>query len=148
MFTLRLRWSRRVFATVLSCVALVVLSACQPSPSKWRDIAKSPDAVEYSGEIEPILAERLNSIVTQSSATILGSRVERLPDGVDWETYKLWRQQHVGLMDELNTINGRIPEPDAPVLVAQYGGSGRTLVVIARADDTGKFLVVLTALIH
>lgn len=39
----------------------------------------------------------------------------------------------------------RVPEPDAPVLYAEWYQADRTLFVIGKADATGR-LVVLTAL--
>jgi hypothetical protein len=129
----------RSFSALVVCVALV---ACQPAPATWNKIPAAPEAALVT-DVPQALTERLNSRLAERQLQVMSSRVERLPAGTDWETHLRFRATHVGL---LTRRGDRVPEPDAPVLMAEYSQGPRTLFVIGVADDSGKQLIVLTAL--
>jgi hypothetical protein len=132
---------RRLLAVACSVVVLV---ACQPAPATWKDIPPSADAIVLPYSKAPsALVERLRSRLAERNLVEISNRVERLAQGVDWDTHLRWRDQHDGL---LLRRGDRVPEPDAPVLYAEFSQGARTLFVIGAVDETGKQLVVLTAL--
>lgn len=140
---------------ILAVLALVgviagpILVGCSGSEAtSWADISPSPGAQDYEGSAEGPLDDRLAGRLAERDLELVDSRVEYLPEGVAWQDHLAWRDKHVG---DLEQIEDRIPEPDAPVLLAEYGGDGRTLFVIATAgtagtDEGGGRLAVLTAL--
>jgi hypothetical protein len=136
------RFRRRLVRSVSVLVVSVVLAACQAAPATWNKIPATPEATLVT-DVPQALTERLDSRLRERKLQVMSSRVERLPDGADWETHLRWRGSHDGLMSRRYD---RVPEPDAPVLIAEFSQGSRTLFVIGVADDSGKQLVVLTAL--
>lgn len=130
-------------ATSLVLAAWLAVACSSPDATSWADITPSSGAVDYEGSVEAPLDDRLASRLRERDLQIVDSRVEYLPAGVDWQEHLADRDDHVG---DLARVDDRIPEPDAPVLVAEYDGDGMTLFVIGRADDARERLVVLTAL--
>lgn len=128
---------------VLVLVACLMVACSDQDRTSWADITPSPGADPYEGSVETPLDDRLASRVTERDLKILDSRIEYLPAGVDWESHLSFRDDHAG---ELERVGDRVPEPDAPVLVAEYRADARTLFVIGRADEAKARLVVLTAL--
>jgi hypothetical protein len=130
-------------AVALSCLAAAfAISACQPAPATWKEIPATPNAVVVT-DTPSALTERLNGRLAERNLKVVSSRVERLAAGTDWETHLQYRATHAGL---LRRRGDRVPEPDAPVLMAEFSQGPRTLFVIGVADESGKQLVVLTAL--
>ncbi len=145
--TARSRVRLLVVTVVLVAASASVLMGCSgPEATGWVDITASPGAQDYEGSAEAPLDDRLSGRLAERDLELIDSRVERLPEGVAWTDHLAWRDEHVG---DLERIEDRIPEPDAPVLVAEYQGDGRTLFVVATgdgADEARGRLVVLTAL--
>ena len=143
---------RRLVAVLAPLVVVLGLgvSACSTKSPAWGSIPVPPSAEEYpvdSATPDPALADidqRLSSLVNERHLTLVGQRTEHLPSGVDWSTHLSWRKGHAAGLRY--APDRTVPEPDAPVLVAEYQGSGRTLFVIGRADAAGDRLIVLTAL--
>ncbi len=133
---------RRV-VPLLAALAVLLVSGCQPAKPTWEDIAASPGATAYTGQLSEPLTTRLDGRLAERRQKVLGSRVEHLPAGVNWGQHLTWRNTHVGLM---SAARETVPEPDAPVLYREYAEADRTLYVIGVADDTGQALIVLTAL--
>lgn len=130
-----------VLAGVLAGFLVVRLVAGNPQPD-WIDIPPAPEAGEYEGALEQTLDDRVASRVVERSLRIVESRLERLPDGVTWEQHLAFRDANdAGMQREVEFV----PEPDAPVLYAEWSGGGRTLFVVGAIDVTGR-LVVLTTL--
>ncbi len=128
----------------VTLVAALLLAGCTTNNStSWDDVAPSPGADPYEGDVLGPLAVRLNSVVVERALTIIDSRVEYLPAGVTWAEHLEFRADNVG---DLHYIEERIPEPDRPVLLAEYRADNKTVLVIANADTAGERLVVLTAL--
>ncbi|MGL5823788.1 MAG: hypothetical protein ACRCYU_02955, partial [Nocardioides sp.] len=137
---------RAVIISALVTAAAVVLTACGGDPVGWSDIRTAPGAETFEcAQIETPIDQRLSSIVSERELTVVGSRLEHLPAGVDWAAHLRWRDQHDGGMRKIDAL---LPEPDAPVLVAEFAKGDRTLVVIGKADTSGKRLVVLTTLLQ
>ena len=125
-------------------LAAVLLVGCTTNnDTTWDDVTPSPGADAYEGDVLGPLAVRLSSLVTERALTLIDSRVEYLPAGVTWTDHLEFRTQNVG---DLQYIEERIPEPDRPVLIAEYRADNKTVLVIANADEAGERLVVLTAL--
>lgn len=135
---------RRLLIGLPAVLALSV-AGCDGSPVVvWADIPASPGAEPFEGAtIETILDTRLQSRIVERRLRHLGSRLEVLPAGVTWSQHQEFRDGHAA---GLGRVRETIPEPDAPVVMAEYAGRDRTLFVIARATDGGRRLVVLTAL--
>jgi hypothetical protein len=127
---------------LLPVVFVCFLAACQPAPTKWKDIPPDPQALAYTGSIKA-QQDRLDSRTAERNLRIIDRRTELLAVGETWAQHLAWRNTNVGLM---HTLDERIPEPDAPVLMQEYSSIGRTLFVIAAPDISGDRLVVLTAL--
>lgn len=130
----------------------------------WEDIPPAPEAAvaadaspgsispeeagaggasgESGGDAGP-LRTRLASRLEERGLRLLGSRLETLPAGVTWAQHQAFRDAHAA---GLARTRDWVPEPDAPVLVAEYQAPQRTLFVIARATENRRQLVVLTAL--
>ena len=136
---------QRSLVHVLSLLVIgVVLAGCSGGDATgWVDIPPSPGAGSYEGTVEVPLDNRLASRVTEENLKIIDSRLEYLPEGTAWAAHLAYRDEHSG---DLERVEERIPEPDAPVLVAEYRKGGRKLLVIGHADADRKRLVVLTAL--
>lgn len=110
----------------------------------WQEIPDTPDAEPYEGSIETILSEQLSRELAED-LEVIDSRVEYLPPGVDFQTHREWRSENAaGLDEEIDRLE--IPDQDPPASVAKFSDGTSTLLVIARADDAGERLVVLTAL--
>lgn len=134
--------ARRIGAVV--CAAALCLAAgCQRALPEWDDIASTPAAESYEGPLTEPLTTRLDGRVEERSLRVLGSRVEQLPIGEDWESHLVWRDAHDA---EMSRLYERIPEPDAPVLYSEFSEANRTLFVIGIATEDRSRLVVLTAL--
>ena len=134
---------RRVAAAAFALLVALGGSACQPPLPSWQDIPLTVDADPYLDTVPPEIQARLESRLAERSLRAIGSRVEHLPPGVTWEEHLSWRDGH---NDDMTRYGERIPEPDALVLVAEYGRASPTMFVIGKADETGKRLIVLTAL--
>lgn len=117
------------------------------SKTEWSAITASPGASAHVGEPEStprdLFEERLDSVVSERGLVVVERRIEELPAGVDWTTHLAFRDDNVGGMTRTDE---RIPEPDRPVLLAEYRGGDRQLFVIAHTDTAGEHLIVLTAL--
>jgi hypothetical protein len=128
----------------LTLGSLAVLPACGGrSSAAWSDVPPAPGAETYEGSIEKIVDERLSDIVAERHLRLVDSRLEVLPAGVAWADHRAFRDDHAA---GLHRVEERVPEPDAPVLTAEYAGRDRALFVIARATEDRTRLVVLTAL--
>lgn len=137
------RSSATIGRAVLCAACLWLLAGCQPPQPGWGDIPATPAAQAYAGPLTGPLDTRLDSRVEERSLRLLGSRVEELAIGEDWESHLEWRDRNDR---DMSRLYERIPEPDAPVLYAEFSGGNRTLFVIGVANDEGTRLVVLTAL--
>ncbi len=131
--------ARRV---LLPVVFICVLAACQAAPTTWKDIPPDPQALAYTGSIKA-QQDRLDSRTAERNLRVIDRRTELLAVGETWAQHLAWRNTNVGLM---HTVDDRIPEPDAPVLMQEYRSTGRTVFVIAAPDTSGERLVVVTAL--
>lgn len=130
-----------VLAAVLAGSLVVRLVAGDQQP-EWTDIPPAPAAGAYEGALEATLDNRVTGRILERSLSIVESRLERLPDGVTWEQHLAFRDANNGGMQREVEL---VPEPDSPVLYAEWSGTGRTLFVVGAVDQTGR-LVVLTAL--
>jgi hypothetical protein len=135
---------RRLIGSIgLACIVLA-LAACQPAATSWKEIPPAADGIELPYSKAPVvLVERLRGRLAERKLVEVANRVERLAPGVGWEKHVAWRDTHDGL---LLLRAERVPEPDAPVQIAEFSRSGRILFVIGTVDETGEQLVVLTAL--
>ena len=109
---------------------------------EWSNIPPAQGAEEYEGALEKSLDNRVTARATERSLGILESRLERLPAGVTWEQHLTFRDAND---DGMTRQVEFVPEPDAPVLYAEWSGAGRTLFVVGTVDADGR-LIVLTAL--
>ena len=113
---------------------------------EWSAITASPGASAHVGEPEStprdLFEERLDFVVSERGLVVVERRIEELPGGVDWANHLAFRDDDVGGMTR---IDERIPEPNRPVLLAEYRGGDRQLFVIAHAE-AGEHLIVLTAI--
>jgi hypothetical protein len=71
---------------------------------------------------------------------VLGSRLEQLPLGVTFAQHVAWRETNANNMLHLAD---RVPEPDAPVMMAEFTRAGRTLFVIG-TEASGRTVVLTT----
>lgn len=133
---------RRSLASA-TAAALLLAGACGGDPTPWEAITPSPGAETYEGSIETPLDNRMHAIVTERDLDVVDSRLEFLPAGTAWADHLAFRDAHAG---DLRRVESRLPEPDAPVLVAEYHGDDRTLLVIGLAEESRTRLVVLTTL--
>jgi hypothetical protein len=111
----------------------------------WADLPTSPGATAIGDDpqLTGPLAERLTARLDERGLAVLGRRYELLPAGVSWVQHLAYRAAHAAGLDRRRD---EVPEPDAPVLTAEWTGDDRTLFVIAKATVAGDRLVVLTAL--
>lgn len=131
--------------TAATAAVLLVLSldGCRGTPGvAWSALPPAPGARPYPGATD-LQDTRLSGLVTERGLRTIARRVEELPAGVTWAQHRSFRDENAAGLDR---VQERIPEPDAPVLVAEYAGRGRTVFVIARADAAREHLIVLTAL--
>jgi hypothetical protein len=126
---------------VVLLLSLTLATACQPPRTSWKDIAPAPSGASYEGEAEKILDQRLSSRVSERNLKVLDSRLEQLPLDVTFAQHVAWRDAND---DNMVQVADRIPEPDAPVMMAEFARAGRTLFVIGMVAS-GR-IVVLTAL--
>ena len=129
----------------VAALPLLALACSSDSGVAWDDLAATPGAEAYEGSIERILDDRLSGRMNERGLKLVDSRVEYLPDGTDWAGHVAWRAEHSAGMTEVQDRLD-VPEPDAPVVMAEFSSGGDTLFLIGRADDDGERLVVLTAL--
>jgi hypothetical protein len=127
----------------LLLLSMMLATACQPPRTEWKDIAPAPGAEAYKGEAEKPLNERLDSRISEQKLNVLGSRLEVLPPDVSFAQHVAWRNKNDNNMTQASD-RATVPEPDAPVIMAEFFRAGRTLFVIGRVDS-GR-MVVLTAL--
>ena len=130
-----------VLVAVLAGFLVVRVLAGYQQP-EWTDIPPAPAASGYEGALEAPLDNRVTGRAAERSLRVIESRLERLPDGVTWEQHLAFRDANDGGMQREVEL---VPEPDSPVLYAEWSGAGRTLFVVGAVDATGR-LVVLTAL--
>ena len=134
----------RACAFLAAIAVLFVFAGCNSSSgAAWDDVTPSPAADPYDGPVLGPLEQRLDGRLSEGGLEEVGRRVEHLPAGTAWADHLEFRDAHAA---GLNRVAERIPEPDAPVLIAEYQGGGRTLFVIAHSDESRERLVVLTAL--
>jgi hypothetical protein len=129
---------RPIAALLLS---LTLATACQPPRTSWKDIAPAPSGAPYEGQAEKLLDQRLASRVSERNLKVLDSRLEQLPLNVTFQQHVAWRDAND---DNMRLLTDRLPEPDAPVMMAEFARAGRTLFVIGTVAS-GR-TVVLTAL--
>jgi hypothetical protein len=119
----------------------MLATACQPPRTSWKDIAPAPSGASYEGQAENVLDRRLASRVSERNLKVIGSRLEQLPLDVTFAQHVAWRDANANNMVQ---VADRIPEPDAPVMMAEFARAGRTLFLIGTVAS-GR-TVVLTAL--
>jgi hypothetical protein len=123
-------------------LSLILATACQPPRTSWKDIPPAPSGAPYEGaKAETLLDTRLSSRVSERKLTVLGSRLEQLPAGVTFAQHVAWRETNA---NNMVLLADRVPEPDAPVMMAEFSRAGRTLFVIG-TEASGR-TVVLTSL--
>jgi len=134
---------RLIIAVVLvTLLALAGLAGCQLRKPEWEDIPSSPGAADYTGSLETPLDDRVAGRVAERSLRIRASRMERLSASTTWDEHLAFRAANdAGMRRQVD----RVPEPDAPVLYAEWRRADRTLFVVGKAEAGGR-LVVLTAL--
>ncbi|MGD9530774.1 MAG: hypothetical protein AB7V44_28860, partial [Pseudonocardia sp.] len=81
--------------------------------------------------------------IRERDAVILGDRVERLPAGTSWADHLAWRDAHVRPLGRSREL---VPEPDAPVLYAEWSRAARTLLVVGVVGADGRLVVRTTLL--
>jgi hypothetical protein len=130
----------RVMAVFL--LSLVVLAtACQPTRTSWKDIAPAPSGAPYEGaKAETRVDQRLSGLLSERKLKVLGSRLEQLPLDVTFAQHVAWRDEND---DNMVLLADRVPEPDAPVMVAEFARTGRTLFVIGTVAS-GRTIVLTT----
>ena len=138
---------RRRVAALATVLALFVVAGCSHGALTWSRVDPSPgaDAWTGGGEASRLIHARLDGIVQERHLVVVGTREELLPPIVDWAAHRTWRDAHSA---GLASVEERLPEPDAPVLVAEWGGRTRSIVAIAHANPERTRLVVLTALLR
>jgi hypothetical protein len=141
VMTLSARLPRIVRAAVALSIVVVGATACQPPQPGWKDIPPAPNGAAYEGSAETVLDQRLASRVEERNQKVLDSRLEQLPLDVTFEQHVAWRAMN---SDDMTQLIDRIPEPDAPVMMAEFVRAGRTLYLIGTVA-AGR-TVVLTAL--
>jgi hypothetical protein len=141
-FSTRLpRRLRELIAVVLA--SLMLATACQPPRTSWKDIVPAPGGAQFEGaEAETRVDLRLSGLLSERNLKLLGSRLEQLPLDVTFAQHVAWRDAND---NDMTLLADRVPEPDAPVMMAEFDGAGRTLFVIG-TFASGR-TVVLTALI-
>jgi hypothetical protein len=122
-------------------LSLILATACQPPRTSWKDITPAPSAASYEGQAENLLDQRLSSRVSERNLKVIGSRLEQLPLDVTFAQHVAWRDANA---NNMLLLPDRIPEPDAPVMMAEFARAGRTLFLIGTVAS-GR-TVVLTAL--
>jgi hypothetical protein len=133
------RLSLRPIAVLL--VVLMLTTGCQPPRTTWADIPPAPSGAPHEGQAEKLLDERLASRVAERKLKVLGRRLEQLPADVTFTQHVAWRDTNA---NNMTLLADRIPEPDAPVMMAEFARAGRTLFVIGTVA-AGR-TVILTAL--
>jgi hypothetical protein len=128
----------QVIAVLL--LSIMLATACQPLRTSWKDIRPVPTAAPYEGQAEKLLKERMASRVSERNLKVLGSRLEQLPLDVTFTQHVAWRDANA---NDMRQVTDRVPEPDAPVMMAEFARAGRTLFVIGTVAS-GR-IVVLTA---
>lgn len=128
---------------LLVLAVVLLLTACQPSRATWEDIPPTPGAEAYAGPDTARLDERVASRVTERRLAILGDRVEKLPVGTTWDQHVFYREGHSQF---LYRVRDTVPEPDAPVLYAEWSRASRTLVVVGVRGADGRLVVRTTLL--
>jgi hypothetical protein len=133
---------RRILESIaIVLVGLTLVTACQPARTSWKDIVPAPSGAPYEGQAEKFLDERLASRVAERNLKVLDSRLEQLPLDVTFAQHVEWRDAND---NDMMLLADRVPEPDAPVMMAEFSRSGRTLFVIGTVAS-GR-TVILTAL--
>jgi hypothetical protein len=139
-FSTRLpRPTRRPIVVLL--LSLMLTTACQPPRTSWKDIPPAPSGAAYKGQAEKLLDERLASRVAERNLKVLGSRLEQLPQDVTFAQHVAWRDANA---NDMRQVADRVPEPDAPVMMAEFARAGRTLFVIGTVAS--GHVIVLTTL--
>jgi hypothetical protein len=126
---------------VVLLLSLTLATACQPPRTSWKDIPPAPSGASYEGQAEKLLDDRLATLVKGRNLKFLDSRLEQLPLDATFAQHVSWREANA---NDMRQVADRIPEPDAPVMMAEFAKSGRTLFVIGTVAS-GR-IVVLTAL--
>jgi hypothetical protein len=140
--TFSTRLSRPALRPIAVLLAVLTMAtACQPPRTTWKDIPPAPSGAPYEGQAEKRLDGRLASRVSERNLKVLDSRLEQLPLGVTFAQHVAWRDMNA---NNMALLADRVPEPDAPVLMAEFSKAGRTLFVIGTVAS-GR-TVVLTAL--
>jgi hypothetical protein len=119
----------------------MLATACQPPHTSWQDIPPAPSGAPYDGPAEAILVKRVSSRISERKLKVLGTRLEQLPLDVTFAQHVAWREANA---NNMGLLVDRVPEPDAPVLMAEFSRAGRTLFVVG-TFDSGR-AVVLTVL--
>jgi hypothetical protein len=137
------RLPRRVFGPItIALASLTLATACQPPRTSWKDIGPAPGGASYEGEqAETLVDQRLSSLLSERNLKLLGSRLEQLPFDMTFAQHVAWRDAND---DDMRQLSDRVPEPDAPVMMAEFARAGRKLFVIGTVAS-GR-TVVLTAL--
>ncbi|MGE3662550.1 MAG: hypothetical protein AB7G09_14755 [Pseudonocardia sp.] len=133
----------RVLLVLLAAVAAGLGSACQQPQAQWDDVPAAPGGEPYAGPDTARLDERIAGRVVERSAVIVGDRVERLPAGTTWAEHLAFRDGHV---PSLHRVRDVVPEPDAPVLYAEWSAAARTLLVVGVVGGDGRLVVRTTLL--
>jgi hypothetical protein len=116
-------------------------TACQPPRTTWKDIPPAPSGAQYEGATaETLLDQRLSGLVSERKLKVLGSRLEQLPLDVTFAQHVAWRETNA---NNMALLADRVPEPDAPVMVAEFARAGRTLFVIGTVAS-GRTVVLTT----
>jgi hypothetical protein len=121
-------------------LSLMLATACQPPRTTWKDIPPAPSGESYEGQAEKVLDLRLASRVSERNLKVLGSRLEQLPLDVTFAQHVAWRDANANSMV---LLADRSPEPDAPVMMAEFARAGRTLFVIGTVAS-GHTIVLTT----
>jgi hypothetical protein len=128
---------------VVLVLSIMLATACQPPRTSWKDIPTAPSGESYEGQAETVLDRRLASRVSERNLKVLGSRLEQLPLDVTFAQHVAWRDANA---NNMVLLADRSPEPDAPVMMAEFARAGRTLFVIGTlASGHTIVLTTLTA---
>jgi hypothetical protein len=120
---------------------LTLATACQAPRTAWKDIPPAPGGAVFEGATaETLLDQRLSGLVSERKLKVLGSRFEQLPLDVTFAQHITWRETNA---NEMPLLLDRVPEPDAPVMVAEFSKTGRTLFVIGTVAS-GRTVVLTT----